>query len=288
MKKLLAAVAACTSLLLEQGVFAQDAIPVENAGFVGEYRNGGTPQKYGILVLGGSGGGLPSHLANKMADYGHSVLSVAYFKAEGLPSELHQVPLEYFDAPKRWLAAQPDTRNDGLLVAGWSKGAELALLLASRDPLIKGVVGIAPSSVVWAGILNDWTKVPSSSWTDNGDLLAYVPFAPPANIATLNDLYTASLAQVDAVARARIPVEDIAGPILLLSGGLDEIWPANRMAANVCLQRQQADLPCLHVNYPEAGHLLDEEFVIGGTLETNAAANRQAKSEIRSFLSGVQ
>lgn len=288
MKNLLTALAACTSLLLAQGVLAQDAIPVENVEFVGEYRNSGTSQKYGILVLGGSGGGLPTHLANKMADYGHSVLSVAYFNAEGLPAELNEVPLEYFDAAKRWLAAQPDTRNDGILVAGWSKGAELALLLASRDPRIKGVVGIAPSSVVWAGILTDWTKVPSSSWTHNGERLAHVPFAPPANITTLNDLYTASLAQVDAAARARIPVEDIAGPILLLSGGLDEIWPSNRMAADVCLQRRQAELPCVHINYSEAGHLLDEEFVIGGTMEANAAANRQTKSEIRNFLSGVR
>ncbi len=288
MNNLLAALAACAGLLLGHGALAQDPIPVENVEFVGEYSSSGTSQKFGILVLGGSGGGLPAHLASKMARYGHSVLSVAYFKAEGLPAELNEVPLEYFDAPKRWLAAQPDTRNDGILVAGWSKGAELALLLASRDPHIKGVVGIAPSSVVWAGILNDWTKVPSSSWVHDGKLLAHVPFAPPANITTLNDLYTASLAQVDAAAMARIPVEDISGPILLLSGGRDEIWPANRMAAEVCLQRRRAGLPCLHVNYPEAGHLLDEGFVIGGTMSANAAANRQSKNEIGKFLSAIR
>ncbi len=287
MKNILTAIAACASLLLGHGALARELHPVGNVEFVGEY-SGGIPKKYGILVLGGSGGGLPTHLAKKFAEQGHAVLSLAYFNAEGLPAELNDVPLEYFEAPKRWLAAQPNTRDDGILVAGWSKGAELALLLASNDRNIKGVIGIAPSSVVWAGILSDWTKVPSSSWARNGKALAHVPFAPPANISNLNDLYSASLEQKNAVAAARIPVENIAAPVLLLSGGLDEIWPANRMAADVCLQRQQARLHCLHINYPDAGHLLDEDFVIGGTTEANAEANSRARDQIRKFLSTIR
>jgi hypothetical protein len=44
---------------------------------------------------------------------------------------------------------------------------------------------------------------------------------------------------------------------------------------------------CKHINYPKAGHLLDEQFVIGITKETNAAANKNATQKIKLLLNRV-
>jgi esterase/lipase len=288
MKKITVFLTAGVCLFFGLTASAQDFKPVENVEFVAEYAPVASSERYGVLVLGGAGGGMPAHLANKIAVMGYSVLSLAYFNAPELPAELNEIPLEYFDAPKKWLMNRPETRNDGILVVGWSKGAELALLLGSGDTDYRGVVGIAPSSVVWAGILKDWKKVPSASWTVGGKPLDHVPFASGVNITVLSDLYDASLQQTALVEKAVIPVEGINGPVLLLSGGHDEIWPANKMANAVCERREQSEKSCLHFNYPEAGHLLDEEYVIGGTVESNAAANRQSTAQIEAFLKAAQ
>jgi len=263
--------------------------PLKDVGFVADFHSSGDKSKYGVLVIGGSGGGKPKHLANKIAELGYSVLSLAYFKEEGLPPELEMIPLEYFEAPKQWLLDNKETRNDGLIVVGWSKGAELSLLLSSRDALYKGVVGIAPSSVIWAGILKDWSKVPSSSWSENSKPLPFVPFATGIEFNGLADLYEQSLKNNDAVSKAKINVESIKSPTLLLTGGLDEVWPAEKMAKFTCdkINLGHPIKTCHHVNYPDAGHLLDEKFIIGGTKEANAAANKSSTQQIKLFLNQV-
>ena len=266
---------------------ANDFEPVKTDAFVADFLPAKTSGKYGILVLGGSGGGKPDRLAERMAGYGYAVLSLAYFKEDGLPTELNKIPLEYFKAPKAWLMSQDNTRNDGVIVVGWSKGAELAFLLASHENDIKGVIGIAPSSVVWAGILNDWRKVPSSSWTIGGEPLAHVPFAQGVEIKKLIDLYAASLEQQDRVNAARIPVENINGPVLLLTGGKDEIWPANNMAIEVCKAMLDCGKQCNHINFADAGHLLDSAIVIGGTKKANEIAEQVSEEEIGEFLKSL-
>jgi len=266
------------------GLAADDFKTVDTDIFLADYKSAEETGKYGILVLGGSGGGKPTRLADRLAGYGHAVLSLAYFKEDGLPAELNEIPLEYFDAPKKWLMDRDDTRSDGVIIVGWSKGAELALLLASQDDAVKGVVGIAPSSVVWAGILDDWRKVPSSSWTQGGQPLVHVPFAQGVQITKLTDLYAASLEQEEFVTKARIRVEDIKGAVLLLTGGQDEIWPANEMAVSVCEKIREGGTYCNHTNFPTAGHLLDSQIVIGGTKEANTIAENASETEIGVFL----
>lgn len=282
------AIAMCICVWTGFGASGADFETVPDERFVADYAAASGPVKYGVLILGGSGGGKPEHLANKIADMGYSVLSLAYFNTGKLPAELNEIPLEYFDAPKRWLLDQKETRSDGLIVVGWSKGAELALLLASMDSSYKGVVGIAPSHVTWAGILTDWTKTPSSSWTNGGKPLPHVSFAANVQINSLVDLYNASLEQADLVAGATIKTENIEAPVMLFSGGNDAIWPANEMAEAVCQRMNAAQKNCMHHTYPEAGHLLDEEIIIGGTKESNAAANADSKLKIADFLKMAQ
>ena len=222
--------------------------------------------KVGVLVLGGSEGGVPEKLAKPIVEVGFPTLALAYFKEEGLPPELERIPLEYVIQAMSWLQSQPETMPNKVIVVGWSKGAELSLLLASKEQGISNVIAIAPSSVVWAGILKDWSKVPGSSWTHNGKDLAFVPFNPSGEVNGLLDLYTQSLENRSDSGDANIPVQDISANVVLMTGENDEIWPSPTMADTVCEKiNARTEKKCKHINYQGADHLLNYAFLKSGS-----------------------
>jgi len=249
---------------------AQDADPnlVKDVNFVADYFPADGNDKYGVIVLTGSAGGRWTELAEKVAGWGYPVLSLGYFDDGPLvPEALEMIPLEYFEAPKQWLINRKDTKNDGVILIGGSKGAELALVLASWDSDYKGAIAIGPSSVVWAGIPEDRSKITSasSSWSVNGEPLPFVPYISRAGLqrAGLNKMlywHVASLANDIAVEQAFIEVEKIRSPMLLLSGGADLSWPSDTMAAAVCnrANSNKNDAICNHINYEDAPHMLGE------------------------------
>lgn len=252
------------SLLISSGIYADSRVlDVKNAGFVGEYYpHQANEKRVAVLVLGGSEGGVPMKLAQPVIDAGYPTLALAYFNAEGLPAELEKIPLEYFAKAKMWLQNQQNVKPDELIIVGWSKGAELALLLAAEDADVSKVVAIAPSSAVWAGILKDWTKVPASSWTTQGQELAHVAFKPSGPVTGLRDLYAQSLTNRVDGGKADIPVENIHANVVLMTGENDEIWPAAEMATTIC-EKINAVRPnqCEHLNYKGIGHLLNYAFL---------------------------
>lgn len=247
-------------------VFATEAavetLNLNQDGVVGNYyQQEPSSSKQPVLVFGGSEGGIPTRLAEVIANNGFPTLAVAYFKEELLPAELEKIPLEYFEKAKAWLQAKhPEHQN--VTLVGWSKGAELSLILASKDGTFNRVVAIAPSSVAWAGILNDWQQVPGSSWTLEQKELPYIPFKPTGPVGGLLDLYSQSLANRDDDGKASIQTENIVGSVFLYTGGKDEIWPSPLMAESVCqrMERNEAST-CKHKNFPSLDHLLDYKLL---------------------------
>jgi len=279
-------------------VQAQDAKPhlVTGVNFDANYFASESNGKYGVIVLTGSGGGKATDTAKRIADMGYPVLSLAYFNDrfdDGvIPDALEMIPLEYFEAPQKWLMNREETRNDGVIVLGLSKGAELALVLATHDAQYKGVIAVGPSAVVWAGIPRDRSTLTSasSSWSVKGKPLAFVPYIPREGLmmAGLNkfiDWHTASLINAKAVEKALIKVEKIQSPILLLSGGQDLSWPANRMAAAVCKRANSIknEALCTHVNYENAGHMIGSNRQFNVDSDAGVAAHK----EIAKFLSSL-
>src|SRR5689334_16954723 len=96
-------------------------------------------KKVGVVALGGSEGGKQPHLAKPFADAGYSTMALAYFKTKTTPEDLCEIPLEYFTKAINWMQANEKVPG-GIVVAGGSKGAELALLLGAKHPEIKGVI----------------------------------------------------------------------------------------------------------------------------------------------------
>ena len=250
-----------------------------------------------VLVLGGSEGGLAGgyYLGAKLAAQGYAVFGPAYFGLEGLPANLQDVPLEYFTKAIDWLRAQPGVDPDRIAVYGISKGGELALLVATRHPELKAVVAGDPSSVVWQGInLKDFT--PHSSWDENGQPVPYAPYDFTGGFTSIYNLYAGGLKHMDAHADAIIPVEKINGPVLLISGQADTLWPSAEMANQVIARLDAHGFKPLHVHlsYPDAGHAAPvppsddprtnaiEAF--GGTHEGNAKARADMWKEVLAFL----
>lgn len=70
--------------------------PVRENGLVGTFfYEENTNPKPGIIVLGGSEGGIYEYPATLLAAHGYSVLALAYFGAEHLPKMVVNIPLEY-------------------------------------------------------------------------------------------------------------------------------------------------------------------------------------------------
>jgi hypothetical protein len=102
----------------------------------------------GVLVLGGSQGGLASYVmreATLLASHGFAALALAYFYIGSLPDRLAGIPLEYFGDAIRWLQDQPSVRGDRLGVIGTSRGGELALPLGAHYPDLAAVVSYVGS-----------------------------------------------------------------------------------------------------------------------------------------------
>jgi uncharacterized protein len=246
-----------------------------------------SPKKIGVLILGGSDGGIPSRRAKYLAENGFPSLALAYFKTERTPGYLDMIPLEYFDQPIEWLKKNEHTQGGKIVVIGESKGAELALLLASRKSEISGVVAFVPSAVVFQGIPKDYWP-PRSSWSYKGEPIPFVPYdlsnlPDPSNVLSI---YRNSLKQKDAVARALIPVNKVQGPILLFSAKDDGMWPSVDMSDMImrALRDQKFSYTHEHITYDDAGHTMTEYYMMGGTEEGNRKARIDSAERMLSFL----
>jgi uncharacterized protein len=265
---------------------------IAGEGFIADfYCSEGSQNKVVILLLGGSDGGKPDRLVTPLLSLSYPVMALAYFKTGELPEYLDTIPLEYFDKPIAWLQNNENTKKAKIVVVGASKGAELALLLASRKPQIAGVVGTAPSSVVWQGIPKTFWP-PRSSWSFGGQPMPFVPYdySKAFSPNDIFDLYKRSLSQREAVQKASIEAEKINGPILLLSGAQDSLWPSTEMGDMICqrLKEKEFKYKCEHVKYTDAGHTLNEYYMLGGSYDGNKRARLESAKRIAEFLKAIE
>lgn len=231
----------------------------------------------GVLVLSGSSGRVEEQRCRVLAAAGATAASYRWFG-----ESVDRVPLESFEEP---LAALHE-RCDRLVVLGTSRGAEAALLLGATHPEIDAVVAISPSHVVWAALSAE--RPQRSSWTRGGEPLSFVPYDdawvadedPPEFVG----MYQQSLTTyADRVPAARLPVERIAGEVVLAAGGDDRLWPSADFADEIVRRRAASALPTTLVGHAAAGHrvLLPGEappapshLVHGGTVDADAELGR--------------
>lgn len=190
-----------------------------------------------IVGLGGAEGGnswardVWASQRNEFIAQGYAILAVGYFGMDGIPRELDRVALEGIH--QAILAAANDSRinKECIAVVGGSKGAELALLLASEYPEIKAVVALSPGSAVFPAIT---IAMNTPSFSRNGQPLEFVPVpwsATPALIrGDLRAVWEEMMKNETQMANAAIPIEQSNGPLFFVSATRDEFWPSTEMS----------------------------------------------------------
>ncbi|MFA1819764.1 dienelactone hydrolase family protein [Virgibacillus oceani] len=106
-----------------------------------------------IIILSGSDGGKQEHAAALLASKGYSAFALSYFGVEGVPKDLENISLEYFQEATMWLKDHPYVNGDVNLI-GYSRGAELALLLGATFDDYKSIIAGAPSAYITPGMKN--------------------------------------------------------------------------------------------------------------------------------------
>jgi dienelactone hydrolase len=272
------------------------------------YTPAGSAPHPAVLVIGGSDGswGRPD-VASLLASRGFTTLSLAYFGEAGLPTTLENIPLEYFRRALDWLAKQPSVTPDCIAIYAESRGTEPALWLAASDPRIKAVVARSPSFAFWGGVTaHHWPG--AAAWTNDGKPLPYIAnrisigFFMRAAWSKITgtpirqtELFRKNLADFGNTAAVEIPVEKIRAPVLLLAGKDDQIWPSELMAKRIIARRgprigdellsyDDVGHPIPYTYVPLGGDKGGESFAIGGTLQGEAGAQRNAWPHIVAFL----
>ena len=232
-----------------------------------------------------------------LAQHGAVAMSVQWFGGEAQPAGICEIALEQF-------LPQLDALHEAhpnLAVLGTSKGAEAALLLACRDARIRMTIALSPSSVVGANLgagVDGHDSPHRSSWTWAGSPLPFVPYDPAwtapigERLPSYRGLYEQSLRTfADALPDASIPVEDIAGMVVLSAGGDDQVWPSALFAEQIRSRRGRQGLTTEIVQHRFAGHRLlfpgeeptagDAAMRRGGSPEADATLGQQVWQRLR-------
>lgn len=269
-----------------------------------------------VMILNGSGGGINEPRAALYASHGYMAFALAYFKAPGLSDYISNTPLEYFKKGLDWLRSQYKPYKNFVALNGQSRGGELVLLLASLYPKdVSAVIAYVPGAVVHSGqnAADPAVGREGPAWLLNGQPITHVwqdnktaTWAPfdqgPAPHRHEKAILTA-LQDKEAVARARIQVEKIQAPIIMLSGTDDGSWPSSVYSQMVKDKLQEVGFAydVQWVDTPDAGHSIIFPYVpttqltythpvskristSGGRADRNALSNEDSWNTIKPFL----
>jgi pimeloyl-ACP methyl ester carboxylesterase len=276
------------------------------------------PRGIPVVVVAGSGGGVPQAQAALLAAAGHPALAQGVFGYKDLPATLRGIPLETFRDGAQWL--QHRTGAHRVAIMGTSRGSEAAGLAASYFPqLFAAAVVLVPSHLTNGAFGTGVTEV-EAAWTYAGQPLpadrgetdsnnaddAVHSVAPPGFVGT--PYYLATWSDPAIADRFGIPFERMRGPVLAIGGGADEMWPSflgTEQIRRRLVARHKARNVEAYV-YPGAGHLISRvgtggplsSFVFhpvakdfeatGGLANANCEGSFDAWEKVLRFLSRVK
>lgn len=272
-----------------------------------------------VACFGGSEGGFESQIGHAMllASRGFAALAASWVD-KGAPTVT--VPLERFGTAVRFLADHSEVDSDRVAGMAVSRGAEglLSTVCAPWGPRCRGLVLISPSSVTWQAIGPEGEIPDAPSWTVAGRDVPWMPVRSGAltsqlvrnawwasrdaaahrpTLIRLRPAYEAGLrGPATGAADARIPAEQADGPLLLVTGTEDAVWPSGPMAQEILGRRLRPSDE--HLSSRGAGNLVrlgvlptDAQWTggiaLGGTRTAQAVAQRSATTRITKFLSAV-
>lgn len=278
-------------------------------------RRAGDTRRPALILLGGSEGGASiAGAAAPFASHGFAVLTLPYYspaddegrrEVPALPEAMVEIPVEVLQRAHDWLAARDEVDSDRIGLHGTSVGGTLALLGAVHLDWVDAVVANVPSDVVVDGWGPGVAEGSRSAFSLRGQPLPFVPVLG----------YEEELARADAgldvrvrrayergraayperAARARIPVEDIRGAVMLVGSYDDQMWASGPMVSHLAERRLEAGKPVTTLLFTDAGHALYDTGYApttrkaggrerGGSPAANARAQARVWPETLAFL----
>lgn len=276
-----------------------DRIPVREEGLVATYFHHKSGKKLpGIIVVGGSEGGIFEFLAGLLASNGFNVLALGYFGIDHLPERLVNIPLEYVQKAIYWLKDRKEIDDRWLGIHGTSRGGELALWSACLYPDIKAVVSLNGSAVSFSGIVpwSDDANLPPA-WTYNNNPLPYASQRNPIEMAlkckqmwesNQNPLaiwYQTLISDQNILEEAIIPIEKSNSSFLFISGEDDANFDSASLNQKAMKRLKTRKHPYSYEQlvYSGAGHEVGFPYIpilanawTGGTKQQTAHASQKA------------
>lgn len=201
-----------------------------------------TQNKRLVVAFGGSEGG--NTFANEQTEdvrleflaRGFSFLSIGYFGDKGLPKKLDRISLDAIYDTIQSVSRQLKIDSNKIFLIGASRGAELALNLASRYSF-SGVIALVPPNVSFPEINK---KASTSSWTYHNKEVPYIRLQYDSIMKNgfLKTVET-QISNKPQIESSSIKVENIKGFILLTSGKSDELWPSEQMCNNIVIRLKE-------------------------------------------------
>ncbi len=243
---------------------------LEGDGFIGAlYR----PMQDGyagkaVVMFGGSDGIFPLTrlAAEEYVKRGMTVLALAYWNEPGLPDSFGSVPVESVERAALWLR-----EHESVEVGLWgiSMGAELALLAGGLMPeTVSSVTAVCPMNICTQGFAKKGGVKPldCSAFSWRGEDLPWARLGVSKAAVVRDCLRERGVclrscyedAVLNAPEEARIPVERIGGPVLMLHPERDSMWPSE-VAAELIERRLDSrgfPHPVERFSYRYASHML--------------------------------
>lgn len=268
------------------------------------YLHKGNKKKPAIILLGGSGGNFQSEKAKYLVSKGYNVLDLKYFGAEKLPENLENIPLEYLHRAVIWLKNQSTVDISKIALMGRSKGAEYALLYASKYNDICALISEVGSSVTWSSkryFTSSWKYQGKSMPRAKGGIIEAIRYIKSIDNKAVSQLpyMLNAFENTKRIQKSLIQVENIKCPILLISGEDDMQWPSTMMSNQIKSRAEeyQFKYEINHHAYKNAGHQFDalpyvpqvdfsnyRTWKSGGDFQGNALASIDSWNRIFSFL----
>ena len=230
-----------------------------------------------IIVFGGSEGSCQLDFSYQLASEGFHVLALFYFGQPYLAPTLDNVELDFFDDCLAYLGKKE------ISLIGFSRGTELAQLLAHNYKEIINLILFSPSNYFFCGENN------GSSWQFAEEKMPYIHFSPRVRLkaflkrySCLRDAYLDELTKREELKSFETPIATFKGQLLLFSGEDDFLWPSQIMAHDLG-KRAILAKSVKHTCYANAGHSFTF-FDDGGSRDGNSFAYLDSMNQIVTLL----
>ena len=224
-----------------------------------------------LIMVGGSDGlySLTKLIAEQFVKEGLTVLALAYWNLDELPTQIYKIPLEFTKKAADWLK---ERGYEKIGLWGISEGAVYALLSASHFDVFSACVAVNPMSYASPGLQkkNQWHKkvklLDGSAFTFHEKDIPFHHLSFPKKKVLWESLKRQELCLLPIYrnsveksnVRSRIPVEKIKGSVLFLAAEEDSMWESAK-ASEAMMQRLKDynfNHPYRYYHYKKASHLL--------------------------------